>query len=53
MNRARQIQKRDYEEFDYIFGMDDSNMRFVHLINAFFVEFLLSSNYKTLFTLLE
>jgi len=25
-HRARQIQKRDYEEFDYIFGMDDSNM---------------------------
>jgi len=25
-NRARQIKKQDFEEFDYIFGMDDENM---------------------------
>nr|XP_002121444.1 low molecular weight phosphotyrosine protein phosphatase-like [Ciona intestinalis] len=26
-HRARQITKQDYEEFDFIFGMDQSNMR--------------------------
>merc|ERR1719431_1355034 len=26
-HRARQITKTDYDKFDYIFGMDESNMR--------------------------
>lgn len=25
-NRARQIKSKDFEEFDYIFGMDEENM---------------------------
>uniref|UniRef100_H2YMJ8 Low molecular weight phosphotyrosine protein phosphatase n=1 Tax=Ciona savignyi TaxID=51511 RepID=H2YMJ8_CIOSA len=31
-HRARQITQRDFEDFDFIFGMDESNMRNLHQV---------------------